>query len=333
MTIREFANAIGVSPTTVSRALSGNGRLSSATRRMVLDRMQELGYTPNLNAQRLSQGRTFMVALDFGPRRDYLSDMFFMELTREFQETLEAQGYGLLLSGPGDVLNRWVKTQAVDGVIVVTGGPKEETLPRNIAQTGTPCVVIGHYPFDGIQGVGSIVVGLKNGAQQVAQLLVENGHRRIGFIGSDEPDLALFEFRAELERLGMTLPEHYVVIAGHTPRDGARALREFMAQDAAPTALFARTDGLAMGALLAAHQMGVQVPDELSIIGHDDVPFADLTVPQLTTVRVDCNELARQATRRLFALLSNPAAVYAPNTVNTRLVMRSTVSTPRSGAN
>src|SRR5438876_5939275 len=99
MTIKEFAQAIGVSTTTVSRAMHGKGRLSPATRRMVLERMKELGYTPNLNAQRLSRGRTHLVALDFGAWHDYLADMFFVELTRGVLDVLEAQGYGVLLSG------------------------------------------------------------------------------------------------------------------------------------------------------------------------------------------------------------------------------------------
>src|SRR5437016_631398 len=119
MTIKQFAQTIGVSPTTVSRAMHGRGRLNPATRSMVLDRMKELGYTPNVNAQRLSHGRTHLVALDFGAWHDYLSDMFFVELTRGVQDVLEAHGYGVLLSGPGEALHRWVKTRAVDGVILM----------------------------------------------------------------------------------------------------------------------------------------------------------------------------------------------------------------------
>src|SRR5690348_11688563 len=119
MNIKEFANAIGVSPTTVSRAISGRGRISDATRRRVLERMGPLGFTPNLNAQRLSQGRTDLVALDFGPGHDPLADLFFAELTREIQDVLEPQGYGLLLNGTSDVLNRWVRTRAVDGVLLI----------------------------------------------------------------------------------------------------------------------------------------------------------------------------------------------------------------------
>src|SRR2546423_15099504 len=107
MTIKQFAQAIGVSAATVSRAMHGRGRVSVATRDMVLRRMEELGFTPNVNAQRLSHGRTSMIALDFGPWHDYLSDMFFVELTRGVQDVMEPHGYGVLLSGSGEALNRW----------------------------------------------------------------------------------------------------------------------------------------------------------------------------------------------------------------------------------
>src|SRR5215470_4907807 len=133
--------------------MHGRGRVSPATRRMVLERMTELDFTPNLNAQRLSHGRTNMIALDFGPWHDYLSDLFFVEITREIQDALETHGYGVVLSGPGDVLNRWVKTRAVDGVIMV-GGPQEATMPQTISQTGIPCIFIGHGPIEDIPGVG-----------------------------------------------------------------------------------------------------------------------------------------------------------------------------------
>jgi DNA-binding LacI/PurR family transcriptional regulator len=328
MTIIEFAKAIGVSTTTVSRAIHGRGRVSPSTRRMVLERMKELGYTPNLNAQRLSHGRTYLVALDFGSWHDYLSDMFFVELTREIQDVLEICGYGVLLSGPGEALNRWVKTQAVDGVILVGGSPVTVN-PHEIVQTGTPCVVIGHYPIEGIRGVGSVVVGLSNGARQVAKMLVERGHQRIGYVASDRLDDVFSEFRDELTRLNVTLPDPCIVRAGYTPHDGAKGLCELLALREPPTAVFARTDGLAAGAMRAAHRMGVRIPEDLSIVGHDDVPFAELTEPPLTTVRVNCIELARLAADILFSLLSEPNAQTEPKVVHTELVVRDSVSAPR----
>lgn len=172
-----------------------------------------------------------------------------------------------------------------------------------------------------------MVVGLQTGARQVAQLLIEHCHRRIGFLGSDGPDTVLREFRAELEKLGVSLSPSNVLMAGHTPEDGARALCALLEQDEPPTAVFARTDGIAIGALRAAHQMGIQIPDELSLVGHDDVPFAEWTAPPLTTVRVDCVELARQSTDLLFALLRDPKFLTGQQIVETSLVVRGSVGT------
>src|SRR5262249_46339822 len=144
VTIREFAQTIGVSPTTVSHAMHGRGRVSTVTRLMVKERMAALGFTPNVNAQRLSHGRTNMVALSFGDTHDYLADMFSAELTHGLQEVLEQHGYGLLLSGPGEPLTRWVRTRAVDAVIVFE--PEDMELVREMASPRTPCIVIGTHP-------------------------------------------------------------------------------------------------------------------------------------------------------------------------------------------
>ncbi len=290
--------------------------------------MNVLGYTPNLNAQRLSHGRTFLVALDFGIWHDYLSDMFFVELTRGVLDVLELHGYGVLLSGPGSALNRWVKTRAVDGVILM-GNPAGNTAARDIARTGTPCVVIGNSSVERTAGVGSVIVDLKRGARQAAQLLVERGHSRIGFIATDGLDDVYYEFRDELATLGVSVTKSALVGAGHAPSDGANALCELLAQRDPPTAVFARTDAVAAGALRAAHRMGVRIPDDLSVIGHDDVSFAEFTEPPLTTVKVDCVELARLAADTLFSLMVDPSACTEPKVVHTELVARDSVSAPR----
>ncbi|HZO89960.1 MAG TPA: LacI family DNA-binding transcriptional regulator [Chthonomonadaceae bacterium] len=330
MTIKELAREIGVSPTTVSRVMHGRGRISSATRQKVLERVREVGYTPNVNAQRLTVGRTHLVALDFGGWHDFLADMFFVELTRGVQDALEAHGYGLLLNEANDVLRRWVKSRAVDGVILAVGGPPDARVPRDIASTGTPCVVIGHHPLEGIPGVGSVVVGLRNGAQEVARKLVACGHRRIGFLGNQEPqDAVLLAFREELKALGVALCAELVIPGGRNPADGERAMRELLMRPDRPTAVFARTDALAAGALRAARRLGISVPTELSLVGHDDVPFAELAEPPLTTVRVNCIELGKVATEILISLLQQPGLCPAAQVVQTALVERESVAPPK----
>ena len=330
MTIKEFARTIGVSPTTVSHSLHDRGRVSSVTRTMVKERMVELGFVPNVNGQRLSHGRSNMVALSFGDTHDYLADMFLVELTRGLQDELEARGYGLLLSGPGEPLMRWVNTRAVDSVLLFE--PTDRDAIRQMALRGTPCIVIETHRTDPIPGVGSVNYSLEKGARLVARHLFAQGHRKIGYLISGKPEDVFYCFSDELNRLGAPLSSAYVIHAGLTPRDGASALQKLLSQDDPPTAVFARTDGLAAGVLSAAHRMGVRIPHDLSVVGHDDVPFAELVEPPLTTVRIDCHELGKLAAETLFSLLDQPGAEVDPRVLDTRLIFRDSVSIPRQHA-
>jgi DNA-binding LacI/PurR family transcriptional regulator len=328
-TIREIARAIGVSPTTVSRAMNGRGRLSPATRQRVLQHIREAGFTPNANAQRLAAGRTHMISLHLGEWPDILSDMFLVELVRGVQDALVQQGYGLLLSTENAMLQQWANSRAIDGVVLAVGLPDEEELFPAIAATGTPCVVIGHEAITGTPNVGSVLIGKENGARQVARLLAEQGHRRIGYLGnSDTRNPVFLAFRDELARLGLTLPAERIVFAGRTCEDGAQGLRTLLSCSKPPTAIFARNDSLAAGALRAARKLGVQVPGELSLVGHDDVPFASLAEPPLTTVRINCLELGKLATEMLLALLECPGHCPDPAVVHTELILRESVVPP-----
>src|SRR5262249_55139625 len=152
MTIKQVAREIGVSPTTVSHVIHGRGRVSAATRERVKQQIQELGYTPNLNAQRLVTGCTQMIVVDFGPGHDLLGDLYSVELTRGIQRALLPRGYGLLLNGATDTLLQWVKAHAVDGVILA-GGTQRHAVACEVARAGTPCVVIAPFPIEETPGI------------------------------------------------------------------------------------------------------------------------------------------------------------------------------------
>lgn len=332
LTIREFADAIGVSPSTVSRTLNGSGRISHATRKMVMERMKELGYTPNINAQRLNSGRANMVALDFGVNQHLLSDMYFCEVTRGIQRALRKEGFGLLLNDSADTLRRWVDSKAVDAVMMVGGDPDEEANVRRMAADGTPCVLISHCPVNPEPYFTSVITDLTSGAREVAQTLVEKGHRRIGFLGSYEDDLVLEGFRARLAELNTPLRPEYIRFAGPDPDRVPEELKALLSLPEVPTAVFARTDVLAAAVLRTARQWGVRVPQELSVIGHDDIAFANLTEPALTTVRIDCVRMGELAAEALCLLLNSSGYTVRPRVIQGRLVVRDTVARPGGAA-
>ena len=332
MNIIEFANRIGVSPTTVSRALSGHGRISETTRHMIQQRMEEFGYVPNPHAQSLVTGRSRMILLHHSDR-SVLSDMFLVEMAHGIQQALEREGYGLLLdtahAGLGvedsPLVSHWIHSRAVDGVIIKPQRP-DRALVEQFADTGIPCVVIGGPSMIGMPRVGAVSVQLDEGVREAAELFIEMGHRRIGFIGTALPDRALEVFRSRLVSAGADLPEDMVRIEGLDPEDGARAMRSLLSTANPPTAVFVRLDTLAVGAIHAAGEMGARVPEDVSVIGYGDIPMAGMLNPPLTTVRVGFFELGMMAMNMLFELINDPDSQGRAEFVGTTLIKRNSVA-------
>jgi DNA-binding LacI/PurR family transcriptional regulator len=328
MNINEFADKIGVSATTVSHTLTGRRHVSPKTRARVLEKMQELGYTPNMHAQRLASGRSHMIALDW-VKQDFLVDLYAMQLFHDISQALQARGYSIVLNVTDDkdqeaaTLRHWASSRAIDGLISLDGLAATRGFMAQIAGASIPCVAVGHQSdLNGVPYSASVVLRLDRGIEQMAKLLVDQGHRRIGFMDTFIQDRILEIFRKALGELGVVLDESSVFTAGRSLEDGGRALHHFLDMKDRPTAIFARTDMLAIGALREARSLGVKVPDDLSIVGHDDVLLASLTEPPITTVRVDKSTMANHAVDLLLKLIEEPEGVFAPRYVDTELVVR-----------
>lgn len=334
MTIEEFARRVGVSTATVSRAIHGKGRISPQTRQMILQRMEELGFTPNLHAQSLARQRSRLVGLEYLGRTEVLSDLFLIALARGIQHVLLEYGYTLLLNPVGasseqeSLLHYWARSRMVDGAIVVGNPDVPVEWLRALTVKGTCCAVVTHHPPPPLPKVGCVVLDLSQGVAQVAQLLCSVGHCCIGYIGSVQPDPVLPMLRQQVERRGGRIPDQMVVYAGMTPEDGAHAARQLLRQRARPTALFVRTDALALGVMQAAREAGLGIPKDLSLVSHDDIPLAQFTDPPLTTVRVDYEQLGKSAVETLMAMLEQREAMPPQRTVHTSLVQRATVAPP-----
>jgi LacI family transcriptional regulator len=271
-----------------------------------------------------------MVLLDCGEDQRFLADPYLMELARGLQEALLHSGYGPVLNASRGTLQSLVASEAVHGVVLAFG-TERPLLAREIAQRGTPCVVITERPIEAIAGVGRVYLDLDSGARDAARLLIDHGHRRIGFIGNFEDDNVRVSFTRELMTAGVSLQPDLEVIAGaglhvlRQPREaGAAAMGRLLSLREPPTAVFARTDVLASGALQAARHLGVCVPEELSLVGHDDIPLARRA--GLTTIRIDCAELGRAAAQLLSDLRNDGSAGAAPQVVPTRVIERNSVS-------
>jgi DNA-binding LacI/PurR family transcriptional regulator len=264
-----------------------------------------------------------MVLLDCGEDQRSLGDPYLMELARGLQEALLHSGYGPVLNAARATLQSLVASEAVHGVILAFGAERP-LLAREIAQKGTPCVVVAERPIEEIPGVGWIYLDLDSGARDAARMLIDHGHRRIGFIGNFDDDDVRVSFARELMTAGVPLQPDLEIIAGVGREAGAAAMRRLLSLREPPTAVFARTDVLASGALQAARHLGIRVPEELSLVGHDDIPLARRA--GLTTVRIDCTQLGRAAAQVLSNLLHEGSAGATPQIVRTQVIERNTVS-------
>lgn len=320
MNIVEFAKTLNLSIGTVSRALNDRPEVSPKTRQYVLEKARELGFSRNANARRLVTGRTSLIVLECPQNTHIMSDRYLVEMARAIEEAAGEHGYDLLLHlgtrrhGPSEV-------QAVDGLIIISDPDTTLDDLRKLTANGrTPAVVITRQePVLDIPHMSYVCLDLLTGVREALHKLAALGHRRVGYIGSGYPlPGSLSELMAEA---GLEWNLALAVEAGITQEAGFKAAQRLLALKPRPTALFARTDVLASGAVQAARQMNLQIPQELSVIGHDDIEIAAISDPPLTTVAINIPSVAAMAVDMLLATINTDAPVSVRN-VGTRLILR-----------
>ncbi len=307
VTLGRVAEASGVSPSTVSRILNGTAIVSPEKRAAVDRAIAELGFVPNPVARGLAGGRTLSV----GVVTQSIDSPFYGVALRGIEETLDAAGYSpLFVSGHWDVAveKRCIDTllaRRVDGLIILNGRMGDAAL-KALAKN-LPVVVTGRT----LKTPGLCALDYNNieGARLATQHLIELGHRHIAHLSGDieHPDARerLAGYRAALEAAGLTYrPE--LVETGLYFEAGGRIATEHLLERGLPfTALFAGNDQMAFGAAVALHKRGLHVPDDVSLVGFDDLALAAHMAPPLTTVHQASMELGLTAARSLLALLND----------------------------
>jgi DNA-binding LacI/PurR family transcriptional regulator len=335
VTIRDVARRAGVSVATASRALNGKQIVSEHTRERIRIASEELRFSPSPTARRLSLGRTMSV----GVVSSYLTRPQAIERVRGIEAVLGDGELDLLLYNVESVQKRdhYLETladpQRHDGLLVVSLPPPAGMVPT-LAGASIPVVFIDvHVPA--VADLPRIVGDDVEGGALATRHLLDFGHRKIGLVSDAAEDPFGFTssrdrmvgMRRELAIAGVELPPQWVAHGQHG-RYEARdlALRMLRGPDR-PTAIFAASDTQALGVLAAAHEAGLNVPDDLSIIGYDDIEAADYV--GLTTVRQQLVESGRRGAELVLtelALRSDPAPVIS---LSPELVVRSTTAPPR----
>ncbi len=306
VTLGMVAEASGVSPSTVSRILNGTAIVSEEKRAAVDRAIAELGFVPNPIARGLAGGRTMSV----GVITQAIDSPFYGVALRGIEEELDPLGYSsLFVSGHWDAEHEkrcfdTLMARRVDGLIILTGRLSNATL-KSMAKR-IPTVITGRE----LKAANLYAIDFDNyrGARLATEHLLSLGHRDIAHIAGDtlHPDAheRLRGYRDALEAAGLPFRESLVLPGLYFEDSGRDAVERLLASGQRFTAIFAANDQMAFGAAVALHARGLHVPDDVSLVGFDDLAAASHMVPPLSTVHQAGRELGRAAARALLALLA-----------------------------
>jgi LacI family transcriptional regulator len=307
VTLEMVAERAGVSPSTVSRILNGTAVVSDDKRQAVDRAISTLGFVPNPVARGLAGGRT----LSIGVVTQAIDSPFYGVSLRGIEDELDRAGYSaLFVSGHWNAAEEArcievLRSRRVDGIIALTGRLSDAAL-RTCAKA-LPVVVTGRS----VKAPGLFALNFDNalGARIATEHLISLGHRRIACITGDpaHPDAVerLQGYRAALVDAGIA-PEDGLVVPGQFHEESGRLAMEYLLDSRRRfTAVFACNDQMAFGAALALHRRGLRVPDDVSLVGFDDLAAAVYAIPPLTTVHQPAYELGRLAATAMLQLLAD----------------------------
>ena len=331
--IRGVAAHARVSIATVSRTINRVSTVDPELAARVRRSVTELNYFPNTQARALVSGRSRMLGLIVSD----ITNPFFPELIREFEQVAVAHGYELLI-GSTDYDPRKMESCArrmlerkVDGVAIMTFG-FEDSLVERFADEDIPVALIDVAP-NSARG-SRLTVDYSAGIHQGVQHLAVLGHRRIGFISGPlhlhSAAARLSVFHQCLRTTGIAPQAQWIIEGDHTLDGGRDAMNRILACKVWPTAIMCSNDMTAIGVQHALFEANLKVPADFSLIGFDDIHLAEYTIPPLTTVRMSCRDLAQAAVTSLLAHLNpgDPGDSTLAQ-VTTTLIVRQTTGLPK----
>jgi LacI family transcriptional regulator len=318
VTIRELARLSGVSVGTVSRALNGYPDVRDDTRERIMRLAEELDYTPQAAARTLVTRRSHVVGifLETGADHPHLQHPFFHQVLVGIKDRLGAAGFDLLLfaseePGNGYGTHSYLKRcnhHRVDGAVLM-GVPAGDPEVERLARSSLPCVSVDVE----FQGPHSSWVSSDNrqGADLAVQHLKECGHTRIAHIAGPLETTPgrerLTGFRRAIEAAGLGYSDELVVYGDFYYDSGKAAMDKLLALREPPTAVYAASDMMAMGAMRAIQAAGLSVPDDVAVVGFDDIDVAAMAHPPLTTVRQEKAQLGELAAEALLRQMDEGA--------------------------
>jgi len=326
VTISDVAKLANVSTATVSRVLSNSGNVKKETTEKVLEAIQKLNYQPNVLARQLRKLETKTVLVVVPD----ITNTFFSKILRGIERVAIENDYEVLLGDTGNDVERErgyldiLRQKKADGMILLTARLESHLLEEIAGEF--PVVLACEY----LEGSTIPTVSIDNisSARKATEYLINLGHRRIGFISGP---LNVILSRDRLKGFRQAMAQHNIPIESFLVQEGDfsfesgyNMMMKFLALDQPPTAVFAANDEMAIGAIKAIKSKGLHVPDDISVVGFDDIKFASIYEPALTTISQPMFEIGKKAMELLIKLINKDQLEKNQYILEDQLVIRET---------
>lgn len=329
MNIKEVARIAKVSTATVSRTINGSDKVSEETALRVRRAIEKLRYYPDTNARALGSGRSNLYGLIISD----ITNPFFPELVKSFEDVAMRHGKEVLVANTNydpvraEHCARRMLQRKVDGVAIMTSEVHSQVL-EDFHQQRIPLVFLDTARSR--ENVSRIVIDYPSGIESAVEHLRSIGHTAIGYIaGPARYHSARIRHKAfvkSMQQRGLLIPGHFIQKGDHTIGGGYDAMAVMLAGPVLPKAVITSNDLTAIGALRAIRDKGLRVPEDISLVGFDDITFSSYTQPPLTSIRIPRNEIAETAFHALVKMRNHPNfnILHIP----TELVIRQSTTAP-----
>ncbi len=334
VTIKDVAVASGVSPSTVSRVITDNPRISDDTKRKVRKAMKELGYHPNINARNLVAKSTNVIGVILPSSTDKsLQNPFFPEVLRGIGSIIHQMKYSMSLSTgetEADVfeeVQRMVHGSYVDGVILLYSRINDR-VTKFLRKQQFPFVIVGK-PYENINEITHVDNDNIRAGKEITSHLIKNGHEKIAFIGGAKDLFVTLDREAgyveAMEEAGLEVSDGYKIHTEFLKSGGGEAVTRLFSLNTPPTGIVVSDDLMSLGVLSMLKASGYNVPSDISLVSFNNVYLSEITNPTLTTVDIQIYELGAQSAKALIEMTQNEKEPTKRIIIPHRIVYRDSV--------
>ncbi|WHY85070.1 LacI family DNA-binding transcriptional regulator [Neobacillus novalis] len=327
VTIKDIAKLANVSHTTVSRALNNSPLIKEPTKRKILEIAAQLNYTPNFNAKSLVMQKSHTIGLFFTSISDGTSASFLAETIKGVNHVI-GQEYNLYVRGIDDYKEySSINNQRFDGIILMSQSVSDNPFIYHVKQMKIPLVVLNREIED--DKIINIISDDKVGSRQAVEYLLQQGHTNIALIEGREGFKSAQQrkegYLTALIEENVSINKAYSVEGNYDMESGYNKMEQLLSLEKPPTAVFCSNDDMAIGAINAIFASGLNVPNDISVVGFDDIGFAQYTNPRLTTVKRPVEQISFMGAEKILSLIQTKNVSGETILVNTELIFRDSV--------